>query len=140
MVHKEQNIGQKRLGKALLVTIPVLMVTAIGWWGIRKLDPTHSAIYISDSPDGKYRCAVFAHGSLLGNSGPYEVALFQGQWPHHELAGARIAWNHDSVDSSNFRCTWHANSVEFDCRNGLGDEHETFLGTDAAAKQVWTRP
>ncbi len=110
------------------------------WWGVRRLDATSSAIFVSDSPDGKYRCGVFqVGGSLAGllGSPEYEAGLFQGNWPHRELPGGRAEWNHDSVSSSDFRPTWQSDGVDIDFRTGCGEGRGTVRGRDRGGTQEW---
>ena len=81
----------------------IAMVLGAAWWGLRKSDPTSSAVFISDSPDGKYRCAVFCEDTFFHGHPEYTAGLFDGSWPHHEVSGERVKWNYDSVYSSDFR-------------------------------------
>jgi len=125
-----------RLASAVLLAILAL----IAWLVVRSFDHTHSAIFFAKSPDGKYCVAVFTSRGILTQSGGYSVGLFEGQWPHRELPGTRAHWDHDSVASSDFHCTWRPDGVDMDFHDGMGDGHPTILGRDTSGKQVWTGP
>jgi hypothetical protein len=101
------------------------------------LDPTSSAIYICDSPDGKYRCAVFDKDDIFNTHPEYEAGLFHGHWPHRELPGERAKWNNGSVGSSDFRPTWRSNGVDINYHTGFGDNRATVSGRDVGGKQKW---
>src|SRR3954464_548046 len=89
--------GLRRIFPWLLLVGFLLVVISLV---IRAIDSTHAAIFVCDSPDGKYRCAIFRTGSVR-----YSAGLFEGHWPHRELSGTRAEWTHDSVDSSDFNPT-----------------------------------
>lgn len=131
--------GQRLKRVAILA---VLLAVALGgtWWGLRKLDPTSSAIFVSDSPDGQYRCAVFCSDTLVGSHPEYEAGLFEGGWPHGELSGNRVKWNYDSVSSSDFQPVWHPSGVDINFRTGYGDARATVSGQDVGGSQRWQGP
>lgn len=124
--------GVKRVA---IWAVLLAVVLAGTWWGLRKLDPTSSAIFISDSPDGKYRCAVFCSDSLFGGHPEYGAGLFQGSWPHRELSGNRVKWNYDSVTSSGFQAVWRPDGVDIHFRTGYGRDRATVSGQDVGGSQ-----
>lgn len=126
--------------KRILLTALIAIALCAAWWALRRLDPTSSAIFISDSPDRKYRCAVFCNDTIFSGHPEYSAGLFQGHWPHHELAGPRAQWNYDSVSSSDFFPVWHPRAIEIDFRTGYGDERATVSGLDTAGSQAWLGP
>jgi hypothetical protein len=128
-----------RLGRQSGMFLLVVILVYIGW---RWLNPTSSAICVFDSPDGKYRCAVFyANGYLSRMAGryEYEAGLFSGSWPHRELSGERAKWTYDSVASWDFRVTWEEGAVELNFCTGYGDQRATFTSRDQGGKQQWTQ-
>ncbi|MFB3893533.1 MAG: hypothetical protein ACE15C_16090 [Phycisphaerae bacterium] len=115
----------------------VLILACLGW---RWLCPTSSAIAVFDSPDGKYRCAVFyANGYISRWSGryEYEAGLFRGSWPHRELPGERVQWTYDSVSSSDFRVAWRQDGADLDFCTGYGDRRATKTVRVAGGRQKW---
>ena len=133
-------MNSPRLKKVVLWTALLAIAAGLIWWGVRKLDPTSSAIFISDSPDGRYRCAVFCSDGLLGGHPEYEAGLFEGRWPHRELPGKRAEWNYDSVSSHDFQPTWNSNGVDINFGTGYGDDRATVSGTDVGGRQQWRGP
>jgi hypothetical protein len=124
---------KRLLAWAALVGIAVGLI----WWGLYKLDPTSSAIFISDSPDGKYRCAVFCRDTLFGGHPEYEAGLFEGRWPHRGLPGDRAKWNYDSVSSSDFSPTWQSDGVDINFCTGYGTDRATVSGRSVGGRQEW---
>jgi len=86
---------------------------------LRSINPTSSAQFIFDSPDGKYRCAVFEPGVIRSK---YEIGLFRGHWPHRELTGDREKLSYDSVSPRGFEATWLPDVVRVDFNTGYGDD------------------
>jgi hypothetical protein len=134
------SMNGRRLKRVMILA--ALLAIALGgtWFGLRKLDPTSSADFVSDSPDGKYRCAVFCDDGILGGPYGYEAGLFQGSWPHRELPGQRVKWNYDSVSSSDFQPVWRANGIDISFRTGYGDDRATISGEDVGGSQRWQGP
>ena len=130
-------MGQQRLKELVGAAALVVVVIGVVWWGLRKLDPTSSAIFLLDSPDGQYRCAVFCSDGFLGGNPEYEAGLFAGDWPHRELPGGRAKWNYDSVSSSDFHPAWHSDGVDINFSTGYGDDRATVYGRNVGGKQEW---
>jgi hypothetical protein len=130
-------MATRHLKTLALVAFIGLFVIGCAWWGVRKLDPTSGAEFISDSPDGKYRVAIFDHDGPFGGHPEYEAGLFEGRWPHQELKGARAAWNNDSLGSSDFGVTWRADGVAINYYNGRGDERSTIVAQVMNGTQRW---
>ncbi len=128
------------IGLALAAVVAAVVAAIIGVNPFKRpsLDPTSSAIFISDSPDGRYRCAVFCNESV--GHPEYEAGLFDGHWPHRELPGGRAKWNNDSVGSFDFRPTWCSNGVDINYCTGYGDNRATVGGRDLGGKQGWGEP
>jgi hypothetical protein len=124
----------KRLRRRSIVILTILLI--VGGIGIYKLDPTTGAIYISDSANGKYRCAVFGRGLIA--PGDCRASLFDGHWPHRQLVGERYALSWGSPDSSDFRATWRADGVEINFNTGYGDNRDTALGLNVDGRQEWS--
>jgi hypothetical protein len=119
----------------LLMTVVVLWTAMLCWsWG----DSTSSAKWVSDSPDGKYRCAVFSHTETwLGGDVHYEIGLFASWWPHRELPGSRLQVSHGSVSCSDFQAKWTGSGEDIDFNTGYGDKRETHKGQVVDGNQVW---
>ena len=128
------SVTRERLTRLACWAGLVVLAGVIVFVALRWVNPTSSAIYVSDSPDGKYRCAVFCKG--VGNI-EYEAGLFDGSWPHRELPGERTKWSNDSLASSDFRATWHKDGVDINYHSGRGDERDTVSGRDVGGKQQW---
>jgi hypothetical protein len=124
----------KRVWRRSIVILIVLLIG--GGIGIYELDPTSGAIYVSDSPDGKYRCAVFENG--WSEPRGYTAALFEGHWPHRQLPGERRTLSRGSPDASDFRATWRSDGVELDFKTGYGDSRASILGLDLGGRQEWS--
>jgi len=133
-------MDQQRLKRMIGLAVLIAIVLGLAWWGLRKLDPTSAAIFISDSPDGKYRCAVFCRDTLFSGHPEYEAGLFEGRWPHRELPGGRVEWNYDSVSSSDFQPVWHPNGVDINFSTGYGNNRATVSGLDVGGSQRWRGP
>lgn len=125
------------LKRCIVLAAFVAFALGVTWWGLQKVDSTSSAIFISDSPDGKYRCAVFCNDNLFGGHPEYSAGLFDGHWPHRELSGPRAEWNHDSISSSDFRPVWRPNGVDINFKTGYGDDRATVSGLDVGGGQTW---
>ena len=133
-------MNRQRLLRWVVLAALIVMVFGGVWWGRRMFDPTTSALFIADSPDGKYRCAVFCRDTFISGHPEYCAGLFQGRWPHRELPGGRVEWNYDSVSSSGFRPVWHPDGVDIDFRTGYGDNRATVSGRDVGGSQQWQGP
>jgi hypothetical protein len=131
-------MNRQRFTKRIIWGALIGIGLGAAWWGLRQLDPTSSAIFISDSPNGKYRSAVFCEDAV-GHPG-YMGGLFNGRWPHHELSGLRVNWNNDSLGSSDFRPVWHPDGVDIDFSTGKGDERAEISGRDVGGSQQWQGP
>lgn len=130
-------MDQQRLKRMIGLAALIAIVLGLAWWGLRKLDPASSAIFISDSPDAKYRCPVFCRDTLFSSNPEYEAGLFEGRWPHRELPGGRAEWNYDSVSSSDFQPAWHSDGVDINFRTGYGDDRATVSGRNVGGRQEW---
>ncbi len=133
-------MSRKGLKRAAILAAVLAVVGGCTWLVLRNLDPTSSAVFVSDSPDGRYRCAVFCDDGLLGGHPEYEAGLFEGGWPHRELSGQRVEWNYDSVNSSDFQAVWRDDGVDIDFCTGYGNNRATFSGQDADGRQEWKGP
>ena len=131
------SLPRRHFIRFTLVGLCLVLLSGISWCGVRKLDRTSKAEFISDSPDGKYRCAVFCKDTLFGGHPEYEAGFFEARWPHRELPGTRAQWNNDSLGSSDFRATWNPNGVELNYRNGKGEDRDTLSGSIAGGIQRW---
>lgn len=121
----QTNPPRQHLMRWILVVTTLVFILLIGRCTVRKVDRTSSAEFISDSPDGKYRLAVFCKDGIFGGHPEYEAGLFEARWPHRELPGTRTGWNNDSLGSSDFRVIWNANSVDLNYSNGKGEDRDT---------------
>lgn len=130
-------MNKERLRRVLLVAAIVAVVAGLGWFGLRKLDRTSSADYFWDSPDGRYRCAVFRDGGFMGGHPEYEAGLFEARWPHRELPGERVKWSNDSLGSGDFRPTWQADGIDVNFSTGGGDDRATIHGRVVGDGQQW---
>jgi hypothetical protein len=111
--------------------IGVLLVTGVlTYVSLRVIDPTFSADFVFDSPDGKYRCTVIPGGAH------YECGLFSGRWPHAGLRGDCGQVYCDSIPLSDFRATWLPNGVAIDFTNILGIP-ERRVGHIIDGRQKW---
>ena len=133
-------MSRQRLKQLALRAALLAVVVGCVWWGRRILDPTSSADFVSNSPDGKYRCAVVCKDGLFGGCPRYKAGLFKGGWPHRELPGDRVEWSYDSVSSSDFKPTWHPDGVDINFCTGYGDTRATVSGRDVGGSQQWQRP
>ena len=109
-----------------------VLAAAMIYFGLRWVNPTSSAIYVSDSPDGKYRFAEFRYDDGILGEPKYEAGLFAGSWPHRELPGERYKWLYDSgISPGELHVTWH--------KDGLDVKYydKTFSGQVVGGKQQW---
>lgn len=127
-------MNRQRLTRVVCYAVMIAIVLCLTWWILHKMDPTSSADFVSDSPDGKYRVAMFCNG-VGGNE--FEIGLFEGSWPHRELPGNRVQWSTDSVTSSDFRATWGQNKVDVNYYSGYGSGRATASGSVVNGQQQW---
>ncbi|MCY2930072.1 MAG: hypothetical protein NTV86_11375 [Planctomycetota bacterium] len=112
--------------KWLLLAVIVLLL-GMGTW--RWMNPTSDAYSKSDSPDGRYRCAIFDDLSEC------RFALFENGWRWRELPGERGRISRDSVGFHDIQYTWTGEQVRVTGRTGGATE--TVTGRIADGRQVW---
>lgn len=115
--------------KCLVGVLGVALVMGTVWY---LTDPTVIACSKGDSPDGKYRCAIFRW-----NSG-YEFALFRKGWLLGELNGSRGRVLVDSESLGSVQYVWGADQVTVSDRASrpwpwLG----RMVGRVVQGRQVW---
>jgi len=108
----------------LMLAGAVIVLILAAWY---VSDPTFRVYSKSDSPDGRYRCAVI-HDHPLQPC--FRFALFERGWHWRELPGERGEVNTDSVGLGDVQYTWTGNQVTV---TGL----HTITGRVERGKQVW---
>ena len=92
-----------------VILLVVGMVLGVVLPPLLRLDPMRTAVFVSDSPDGTHRLAVFEKTTPSG-AVRYEAAIFTK--PHRELPGARLAWEQAKFLAGNFSAVWGDGKVE----------------------------
>jgi len=109
----------------LLLVGAMIALILVAWF---VSDPTFWAYSKCDSPDGRYRCAVF-HANPMASS--YSFAIFERGWHWHELPGTRGEVYTDSLDLGDVQYAWVGSQVT------ATSVLHTITGRVEHGKQVW---
>jgi len=109
----------------LLLVGAMIALILVAWF---VSDPTFWAYSKCDSPDGRYRCAVF-HANPMASS--YSFAIFERGWHWHELPGTRGEVYTDSLDLGDVQYAWAGSQVT------ATSVLHTITGRVEHGKQVW---
>ncbi len=92
-----------------VILLVVGMVLGVVLPPLLRLDPMRTAAFVSDSPDGTHRLAVFEKTTPSGAVG-YEAAIFIK--PRQELPGERLKWEQSKFLAGNFSAVWADHKVD----------------------------